>query len=284
MAKLYYKYGVVNSSKSANALMTIHNYEEQGMKVFLIKSVIDTRDGGQVKSRAIKDTKEVNAVVTNKDNLYTLISYNMSNGIDVVIIDECQFLCARQINELRRVVDELKIPVICYGLKTDFKTHLFDSSKRLLELADSFQEIKTVCSCGSKAIFNARVNLHGDVMLSGDTIQIGGNDMYKPMCSKCFYKKSKNSSNDKVMHSFLENKEYLESLAKKIERMPKQGRGVFLNEVLCAHYYLERLLDRCSDDSFTEELENIKLLFDSVLESATAHDLLVAQKRANARV
>lgn len=188
MAKLYYKYGVVNSSKSANALMTIHNYEEQGMKVYVIKSVIDTRDKDVVKSRAIKDTKEVNAVVTSKDDLYSLIKKN-SHDLDVVIVDECQFLCARQIDELRKVVDELNIPVLCYGLKTDFQTNLFESSKRLVELSDSMQEIKTVCSCGRKALFNARFNSNGKILTSGEVIQVGDIDIYKPMCSKCYYKK-----------------------------------------------------------------------------------------------
>ena len=185
MAKLYFKYGVVNSSKSANALMTIHNYEEQGMHVFVIKSVVDTRDGGFVKSRALADTREADIVVTYSDDLYKILS-----GItaDVIIIDECQFLEDRQIDDLRRIANDTGIPVICYGLKTDFLTHLFPSSKRLLELADSIQEIKTVCRCGRKAIFNARIDETGKVVKTGDVIKVGGNELYRPVCSECYYR------------------------------------------------------------------------------------------------
>lgn len=185
MAKLYFKYGVVNSSKSANALMTIHNYEEQGMKVFVIKPEIDTRDKNIVKSRAINNSRDADLVVHSGDDLYKLI--RLSSKPNVFIVDECQFLDVKQIDDLRSVVNDFNIPVICYGLKTDFRTHLFDSSKRLIEVADSIAEIKTVCKCGSKAIFNARVNSDGELIFSGEQIQIGGNDLYVPVCSKCYF-------------------------------------------------------------------------------------------------
>lgn len=191
MAKLYFKYGVVNSSKSANALMTIHNYEEQGMKVYIIKPEIDTRDKGVVKSRAINDSRCANFVASDSDDLFLLFKNNNVCSYDVVIVDECQFLSVKQINQLRDIVDILNIPVICYGLKTDFKTNLFASSQRLIELADSISEIKTVCRCGSKAIFNARLDSHGNMIFSGEQIKLGGNDLYNPVCSKCYFKSLK---------------------------------------------------------------------------------------------
>lgn len=184
MAKLYFKYGVVNSSKSANALMTIHNYEEQGMSVFLIKSKVDTRDGEYMKSRALNTSRKVDLFIDKDTDIFSII--HQTDNIDVIIVDECQFIEPVQVDQLRRVVDELDIPVICYGLKTDYKTYLFESSKRLIEIADSLQEIKTVCRCGSKALFNGRFDERGIQVLSGDSIKVGDVDIYKPLCSKCF--------------------------------------------------------------------------------------------------
>lgn len=187
MAKLYFKHGVVNSSKSANALMTIHNYEEQGMSVFLIKSKIDTRDGEFMKSRALNTSRKVDLFIDKDTNLFKIIS-DKSQSIDVIIVDECQFIEPVQVDQLRAIVDEFNIPVICYGLKTDYKTRLFESSKRLIEVADSLQEIKTVCRCGSKALFNGRFDSNGKLVTSGSSIKIGDIDIYKPLCSKCFNK------------------------------------------------------------------------------------------------
>lgn len=182
MAKLYYKYGVVNSSKTANALMTIHNYEEQGMNVVTIKSKIDTRDYGVLNSRALASKRRVDLLVDTDTDLYEeLLGYY---NINVVVVDECQFLTVKQIDELRRYVDDIAIPVICYGLKTDYKTKLFPSSQRLLEVADSISEIKTVCKCGAKAIYNARI-VDGEIATSGSQICIGSSE-YKPVCSRCY--------------------------------------------------------------------------------------------------
>lgn len=182
MAKLYFKFGTMNSSKTANALMTIHNYEEQGMKVYLIKPEIDTRDIGVVRSRALSTGRKVNRLIKDTDKItdYEILNY------DVIIVDECQFLTEKQIDELRYIVDKHNIPVICYGLRTDFQSHLFEGSKRLFEIADSLTEIKTICKCGSKAIFNARINEKGNIITSGKQIEIGGNDKYRAVCSKCY--------------------------------------------------------------------------------------------------
>ena len=192
MAKLYFKYGAMGSSKTANALITKFNYEERGMRVWLIKPAIDTRDGaGVVKSRiGLKADAEI---IGAEKNLYE--TYQQRKECDVVIADECQFFTATQIDQLRRIVDEEGVPVLCYGLRTDFLTHLFEGSRRLFEVADSITEIKTICACGNKAIVNARLDGTGKVVTEGGQILIGGNDSYVAMCHKCWkntIKKQKN--------------------------------------------------------------------------------------------
>lgn len=288
MSKLYFKYGVVNSSKSANALMTIHNYEEQGMKVFIIKPIIDTRDTGVIKSRAINNSKDANLIVSRDDDLVKAFRYNCLNKYDVVLVDECQFLASKQVDQLRQIANEYNTPVLCYGLRTDFKTKLFEGSKRLFELADSITEIKTVCKCGSKAIFNARLNLAGDMVFSGEQVKIGGNDLYRSVCSKCYFEKLTEHFNvsrvqEEVYKSFIENKTYISNLVSKLEDTKVKDRGIYLNEVICVHYYIERLISKCESLDLLNELESIQSYLGAILESATAHDLLVAQKRANNR-
>ena len=189
MAKLYFKYGAMGSSKSANALITKFNYEERGMRVWLIKPSADTRDGkGLVASRI--GLSEKADIISPDDNISSLLG-KMRN-IDVIIADECQFFTPEQIDELREIVDFRDIPVLCFGLRTDFLTHLFPGSRRLLEVADSITEIKTICSCGAKAIVNARIDEKGNVVTSGEQVMIGGNDRYVAMCHKCWAKAIKN--------------------------------------------------------------------------------------------
>ena len=185
MAKLYFKYGAMGSSKTANALITKFNYEERGMKVWLIKPSIDTRDGaGIVKSRiGLAASAEV---ITPERDLYA--AFCEKKNCHVIIADECQFFTAEQIDQLRRIVDELNIPVLCYGLRTDFLTHLFEGSRRLLEVADSVTEIKTICSCGDKAIVNARLDCTGKIVTEGGQIMLGGNDSYVALCHRCWKK------------------------------------------------------------------------------------------------
>lgn len=193
MAKLYFKYGVVNSSKSANALMTIHNYKKQGMRVFVIKPEIDSRDYGEIKSRALKSSVKCNKILKKDEkilNFLLTIETPAYLFFDVIVIDECQFLTESQVDELRYFVDKYDIPVFCYGLKTDYMTKLFEGSKRLLEVADSIQEIKTVCSCGAKAIFNGRFDKNGILIKNGEQVVIGDTDIYRPLCSKCLQKLS----------------------------------------------------------------------------------------------
>lgn len=183
MAKLYFKYGAMGSSKSANALITKFNYEERGMRVWLIKPATDTRDGeGLIASRIGLSAKA--DIISHEESIIALL--DKMSGIDVIITDECQFFTPEQIDELREIVNFRDIPVLCFGLRTDFMTHLFPGSRRLLEVADSITEMKTICSCGAKAIVNARIDSEGHVITSGSQVFIGGNDSYVAMCHKCW--------------------------------------------------------------------------------------------------
>ena len=185
MAKLYFKYGAMGSSKTANALIAKFNYEERDMKVWLIKPAVDTRDGeAKVRSRI---GLEADADVIGADADLTEL-YKTKEGIDVLIADECQFFTEDQIDQMRYLVDRYDLPVMCFGLRTDFRTKLFPGSRRLFELADSITEIKTICSCGAKATVNARIAPDGRVITSGQQVFLGGNDSYIAMCHKCYKK------------------------------------------------------------------------------------------------
>ena len=187
MAKLYFKYGAMGSSKTANALITKFNYEERGMKTWLMKPAADTRDGKDiVRSRVGLSAKAF--IVTPDMNL--LKELESRGSVDVIIADECQFFTEKQIDELREIVDFKNIPVLCFGLRTDFRTKMFPGSTRLFEVADSITEIKTICSCGSKAIVNARI-IDGKIVTEGEQIFLGGNESYVSMCHKCWKKKIK---------------------------------------------------------------------------------------------
>lgn len=194
MAKLYFKYGAMGSSKTAQALTTKFNYEERGMKVWLIKPRTDTRDGeGLLKSRIGLFSKC--EMVDQDTDIYE--SFRESKeGFDVIITDECQFFTQKQIDEMRRIVDEFSVPVMCFGLRTDFKTKLFPGSARLFEIADSISEIKTICDCGRKATVNARFDSHGRLVRHGTQVIIGGNERYLAMCHKCFADRLKKESDE----------------------------------------------------------------------------------------
>ena len=183
MAKLYFKYGAMGSSKTANALITKFNYEERGMRVWLIKPALDTRDGVATVRSRIGLSAEAEAVAPDVD-LYT--EFSQQKNCHVVIADECQFFTSAQIDQLRRIVDEMDVPVLCFGLRTDFLTHLFEGSRRLFEVADSITEIKTICTCGKKAIVNARIDENGKIVTEGGQILLGGNDSYVAMCHSCW--------------------------------------------------------------------------------------------------
>ncbi|MBO5756461.1 MAG: thymidine kinase [Clostridia bacterium] len=183
MAKLYFKYGAMGSSKTANALITKFNYEERGMRVWLIKPAIDTRDGaGVIRSRIGLEAQA--QIIGAQTDIYA--EFAQRKDCHVIIADECQFFTEEQIDQLRRIVDELDLPVLCFGLRTDFMTRQFSGSRRLFEVADSITEIKTICTCGKKAIVNARIDGAGRVVTTGGQILLGGNDSYVAMCHSCW--------------------------------------------------------------------------------------------------
>ena len=186
MAKLYFKYGAMGSSKSAQALITKFNYEELGMTVWLIKPSIDTRDGADlIRSRIGLACRA--AVITPEQDIKE--AYRAAGRHDVIIADEAQFFTPEQIDQLRELVDDEDLPVLCFGLRTDFLTHFFPGARRLMELADSLTEIKTVCACGRKATVNARIDGEWRIVTEGSQVLLGGNDSYVAMCHKCWKKK-----------------------------------------------------------------------------------------------
>ena len=184
MAKLYFKYGAMGSSKTAQALITKYNYEENDLQVWLIKPSADTRDGAQILRSRIGLEAQVEVIPPEVD-IYARFLGGRQRRSDVIIVDECQFLTEKQIDQLRTIVDEHNIPVMCFGLRTDFQTRLFPGSRRLMEVADTIQEIKTICDCGAKATVNARIS-DGYIVTEGAQVVLGGNDSYIAMCHKCY--------------------------------------------------------------------------------------------------
>ena len=185
MAKLYFKYGAMGSSKTAQALITKYNYEENDLKVWLIKPSADTRDGRTVLRSRIGLEAEVEVIPPETD-VYHLFCQTRQGRCDVIIVDECQFLAAVQIDQLRAIVNDFNVPVMCFGLRTDFQTKLFPGSLRLMEIADTIQEIKTICDCGAKATVNARIDSEGHIVTEGAQVVLGGNDSYIAMCHRCY--------------------------------------------------------------------------------------------------
>lgn len=183
--KMYFYYGVMGSSKTANALMTRFSWIDKGKKVALLKPSIDNRDGATtVKSRAGLSAE---AILVYPDSKITDVLPDPVETYDNIIVDEAQFLTAKQVEELRAIVDENKCFVMAYGLKTDFMTHTFEGSKRLLELADSIREIVTMCPCGKKAIVNARY-VGTKILYEGEQVLVGGNESYVALCHSCYRK------------------------------------------------------------------------------------------------
>ena len=184
MAKLYFKYGAMGSSKTAQALITKYNYEENDLQVWLIKPSADTRDGVQQLRSRIGLEATVDVIAPDVD-IYARFLGSKVRFCNVIICDECQFLTEKQIDELRSIVNDHGVPVMCFGLRTDFQTKLFPGSRRLMEVADTIQEIKTICDCGAKATVNARIN-DGYIVTEGAQVVLGGNDCYIAMCHKCY--------------------------------------------------------------------------------------------------
>ena len=180
-AKLWFFYGAMGSSKTADALMKRYNYLERGMKPILLKPKIENRDGEKIVRSRIGLEAECEFV----EDFLDYVEKGMFPKYDAIIVDEAQFLTKEQIDALSDIVDEYDIPVLCYGLRTDFQSNSFEGSKRLLEIADELIETSTVCWCGRKARFNARV-YDGHIVRDGTQVQMGGNESYVALCRKHF--------------------------------------------------------------------------------------------------
>lgn len=190
MSKLYFRYGAMNSGKSTNLMQVAHNYEERGMKVVLIKPSTDKKGGDKLVSRLGVERK-VDLLINDDQNVYEEVKKweDDKYKIDCILVDEVQFLKSHQIDELFEVAVCLDIPVICYGLRTDFKMQGFEGSTRLLLLAHSVEELKTICKCGRKAILNGR-KINGKFVFEGEQVAIDNVDNveYESLCGHCYFK------------------------------------------------------------------------------------------------
>ncbi|ROT09028.1 thymidine kinase [Muribaculum intestinale] len=186
--KLYFRYGTMGSAKTALLLTQAYNFEERKMTYVCMKPIVDTREKDNVIRSRIGIERKCSWIYADTD-LYVMIRDLFGQAgavIDWILIDEAQFLSADQVDQLARVVDDYGSNVICYGLRTDFRTHLFEGSRRLFEIADSIDEIKSTCSCGRKTIVNARIDSNGDFVTEGQQLEIGGDDRYIAVCRKCW--------------------------------------------------------------------------------------------------
>jgi len=185
MAKLYFNYSAMNAGKSTILLQSSYNYHERGMRTLLIKPAIDTREDVQDQIMSRIGLSANADIVTPKQNLMTHISAaHDKESIDCVLVDEAQFLTEAQVWQLSKVADEMRLPIMCYGLRTDFQGKLFPGSAALLAIADNIKEIKTLCWCGRKATMTLRVSRTGKAVTRGAQVEIGGNDRYVSLCRK----------------------------------------------------------------------------------------------------
>lgn len=190
MSKLYFRYGAMNSGKSTNLMQVAHNYEERGMRVVLVKPSSDKKAGSKLSSRLGVERK-VDIILDSTDNIFNIIKDMKAKSGDIhcILVDEVQFCTANQIDQMFKIAVILNIPVICYGLRTDFKLQGFEGSERLLLLAHSLEELKTICKCGRKAIFNGR-KVNGQFVFEGEQIAIDliDNVEYESLCGHCYFK------------------------------------------------------------------------------------------------
>ena len=190
MSKLYFRYGAMNSGKSTHLMQVAYNYEERGMNIVIMKPQIDSKGGEKLLSR-LGVARKVDLLISENDNVFNIVkNYNKeTKKIDCILVDEVQFFRAFQIDQLFEISVKLNIPVICYGLRTDFRLNGFEGSTRLLLLAHSIEEMKTICACGRKAVFNGR-KINGKFVFEGDQIAIDEeNDVqYESLCEECYYK------------------------------------------------------------------------------------------------
>ncbi|SCG81832.1 thymidine kinase [Proteiniborus sp. DW1] len=194
MAKLYFRYGAMNCGKSTNLMQVAYNYEERGMKVIIVKPLIDTKGGNKVVSRLGID-REVDLILCKDQNAYEEVQkWNKEKWkIDCILVDEAQFFTKKQIDEFFEIAVKMNIPVICYGLRTDFQMKGFEGSERLLLIAHSIEELKTICACGKKAIFNGR-KINGKFVFEGEQVAIEDEKdiVYESLCGECYLKKRDN--------------------------------------------------------------------------------------------
>lgn len=198
IGKLYFRYGTMGSAKTALLLTQAYNFEERGMAYLCLKPVVDTRDNKNVIRSRIGIERDCSWIYGDT-NLYTMVEdlrQITSHVPEWILVDEAQFLTSDQVDQLSQVVDDFGINVICYGLRTDFRTHLFEGSRRLFEIADTIDEIKSTCSCGRKTIVNARIDGRGEIITEGEVVEIGGNDRYMSVCRKCWRNKKIERSNN----------------------------------------------------------------------------------------
>ncbi|WP_297422857.1 thymidine kinase [Clostridium sp.] len=190
MSKLYFRYGAMNSGKSTHLMQVAYNYEERGMRVIIIKPLIDNKGGNTLVSR-LGVNRQVDLLISENDNILNIVHNYLTNGkkIDCILVDEVQFMKSEQIDQLFEIAVKINIPIICYGLRTDFKMNGFEGSIRLLLLAHSIEEMKTICACGKKAIFNGR-KINNRFVFEGEQIAIDEQDNveYESLCGECYYK------------------------------------------------------------------------------------------------
>lgn len=183
-ANLKFIYGTMGSGKSLQLLIKCHNFDEKNIPILVIKPSIDTRENAPIIKSRVGIERQC-LLIDKKANLFNLgIKYKY---VKWILVDECQFLTPIQVDQLAKVVDTIGINVVCYGLKTDFKSKLFPASRRLFEISDTCEEIKSYCECGNKATVNARFDKDGKMIVDGEQVMIGGDETYKAICRECFF-------------------------------------------------------------------------------------------------
>ena len=195
--KIYFRYGTMGSAKTAMLLTQAYNFEERGLSYLCMKPIIDIRENKNVIRSRIGIEREC-LWIQPDTNLYLMVRELFEETLDVpqwILVDEAQFLSAEQVEQLAHAVDDFGCNVVCYGLRTDFQSKMFEGSKRLFELADTIDEIKSTCTCGRKTIMNARIDSEGNIITEGAQVEIGGNERYMAVCRKCWRNKAVEQSN-----------------------------------------------------------------------------------------
>lgn len=195
--KLYFRYGTMGSAKTALLLTQAYNFEERGMQYMCFKPIIDDREKDNVIRSRIGIERKCEWIYPDTD-IYELVKNLYEETLvlkDWILIDEAQFLTATQVDQLSRIVDDYGTNVVCYGLRTDFQSHVFEGSRRLFELADTIDEVKSTCSCGRKTIINARIDGQGNIVTDGAQVEIGGDDKYVALCRSCWRNRRIESAN-----------------------------------------------------------------------------------------